>query len=118
MAFIRSKVNTYIQDIEYVEERSRESERESERQSKSATMLKTVFTINLREKLLPGRVAIGYFDGSTPSLVAATAGDKGQWTHVTAAYISLTDTAKCVCAIAFLSVGSQHKCEQQQCAKF
>lgn len=39
-------------------------------------MLQTIFTFNLREKILPGRVAIGTFDGTNPCLVAATIGDK------------------------------------------
>lgn len=39
-------------------------------------MLKTVFTVNLNEKLLPGRVAIGVFDGKNPCIVAATTADK------------------------------------------
>ena len=39
-------------------------------------MLRTIFTFNLREKILEGRVAIGTFDGTNPCLVAATNGDK------------------------------------------
>lgn len=39
-------------------------------------MLRTIFTFNLREKILEGRVAIGTFDGSNPCMVAATNGDK------------------------------------------
>lgn len=39
-------------------------------------MFKTVFTINLNETLLAGRVAVGNFDGTHLCLVAATAGDK------------------------------------------
>lgn len=39
-------------------------------------MLRTIFTFNLREKILEGRVAIGTFDGINPCLVAATNGDK------------------------------------------
>ncbi|KAI1285192.1 Bardet-Biedl syndrome 2 protein [Halotydeus destructor] len=39
-------------------------------------MLKVVFTVNLNAPILAGRVAIGKFDGKTPSIVAATTGDK------------------------------------------
>lgn len=40
------------------------------------TMLRTVFSFNLGEKVIPGKVAVGSFDGVTPSIVAATPGEK------------------------------------------
>lgn len=39
-------------------------------------MLKPAFTINLNEKLLPGLVSVGKFDGLNPCIVAATSSDK------------------------------------------
>ncbi|XP_015781613.1 Bardet-Biedl syndrome 2 protein homolog [Tetranychus urticae] len=39
-------------------------------------MLKTVFTINLNEKIQPGQVAVGKFDGINPCIVAVTTSDK------------------------------------------
>lgn len=60
----------------YIHTDTQQSRHESCVGSATAVMLKTVFTLNLKEKLLPGRVAVGFFDGNTPSLVAATAGDK------------------------------------------
>ncbi len=40
------------------------------------TMFKPVFTLNLQQKVLPGRVAVGEFDGSRPCLAAATTAEK------------------------------------------
>ena len=42
----------------------------------SAIMFVPVFTLNLNQKLLPGRVSIGSFDGERPCLVAATVAEK------------------------------------------
>ena len=39
-------------------------------------MFVPVFTLNLNHKLLPGRIAIGEFDGEHPCLVAATIGER------------------------------------------
>ena len=39
-------------------------------------MFVPVFTLNLNQKLLPGRVSIGSFDGERPCLVAATVAEK------------------------------------------
>ena len=39
-------------------------------------MFVPVFTLNLNHKLLPGRIAIGEFDGEHPCLVAATTGER------------------------------------------
>lgn len=41
-----------------------------------AIMFVPVFTLNLNQKLLPGRVSIGSFDGERPCLVAATVAEK------------------------------------------
>ena len=47
-----------------------------EKTTNTRIMLKTVFSFDLAEKILPGRVAIGFFDGTNPCLVAATTADK------------------------------------------
>ena len=39
-------------------------------------MLKAIFSIHLQEKILPGKVAIGKFDGRHPCLVAVTPAEK------------------------------------------
>lgn len=39
-------------------------------------MFVPVFTLNLSQKILPGRLAIGEFDGEHPCLVAATTGER------------------------------------------
>jgi hypothetical protein len=39
-------------------------------------MFVPVFTLNLNQKLLPGKITIGEFDGEHPSLVAATTGER------------------------------------------
>ncbi len=39
-------------------------------------MFVPIFTLNLNQKLLPGRLAIGEFDGERPCLVAATIGER------------------------------------------
>ena len=39
-------------------------------------MFVPIFTLNLNHKLLPGRIAIGEFDGEHPCLVAATTGER------------------------------------------
>ena len=39
-------------------------------------MFVPVFTLNLNQKILPGRIAIGEFDGEHPCLVAATTGER------------------------------------------
>jgi len=39
-------------------------------------MLRSIFNFNLNEQILPEKVAIGKFDGTHPSLVAATSNDK------------------------------------------
>ena len=44
-------------------------------------MFVPVFTLNLNQKLLPGRVSIGCFDGERPCLVAATVAEKVRNLH-------------------------------------
>ncbi len=39
-------------------------------------MFVPVFTLNLNQKILSGRVGIGAFDGEKPCLVAATTAEK------------------------------------------
>ena len=39
-------------------------------------MLLPIFTLNLGQKILPGRVAIGEYDGKHPCLTAATGAEK------------------------------------------
>ena len=39
-------------------------------------MFVPIFTLNLNQKLLPGRISIGEFDGEHPCLVAATTGER------------------------------------------
>ena len=39
-------------------------------------MFVPVFTINLNQKILPGRVTVGEFDGKNPCLAAATTAEK------------------------------------------
>lgn len=39
-------------------------------------MFVPIFTLNLNHKLLPGRIAIGEFDGEHPCFVAATTGER------------------------------------------
>ena len=47
-------------------------------------MLLPIFTLNLGQKMLPGRVTIGEYDGKHPCLTAATGAEKvGQDTNTT-----------------------------------
>ena len=39
-------------------------------------MFVPLFTLNLNQKILPGRVTIGEYDGKHPCLTAATIGEK------------------------------------------
>ena len=39
-------------------------------------MFVPLFTLNLNQKILPGRVTIGEYDGEHPCLTAATIGEK------------------------------------------
>ena len=39
-------------------------------------MLLPIFTLNLGQKILPGRVTIGEYDGKHPCLTAATGAEK------------------------------------------
>ena len=39
-------------------------------------MLLPIFTLNLGQKMLPGRVTIGEYDGKHPCLTAATGAEK------------------------------------------
>ena len=39
-------------------------------------MLMPVFTLNFSQKILPGRVTIGEYDGQHPCLTAATTAEK------------------------------------------
>ena len=39
-------------------------------------MLLPIFTLNLGQKILPGRVALGEYDGKHPCLTAATGAEK------------------------------------------
>ena len=39
-------------------------------------MLLPIFTLNLNQRLLPGRVTLGEFDGRHPCLAAATTAEK------------------------------------------
>ena len=55
-------------------------------------MFVPVFTLNLNQKLLPGRVSIGSFDGERPCLVAATVAEK-----VTHARVIFSQAAVTIC---------------------
>ena len=44
--------------------------------SQRATMLLPIFTLNLNQRVLPGRVTLGEFDGRHPCLAAATTAEK------------------------------------------
>ena len=47
----------------------------------ACAMLLPIFTLNLGQKILPGRVALGEYDGKHPCLTAATGAEKvGQFT--------------------------------------
>ena len=39
-------------------------------------MFVPIFTLNLNQRILPGRVTIGEYDGQHPCLTAATIGEK------------------------------------------
>ena len=47
-----------------------------ERPLQTNKMLLPIFTLNLGQKMLPGRVTIGEYDGKHPCLTAATGAEK------------------------------------------